>query len=139
MKILAILFLLAGCSTVYYPVDPNEGGTLVQGSRGWKEHSICSNQLDFTQNKGYCVEVVRGPFVLTEVRTSQGCNNILSLAIKDTWGDFPVRWSLQGMAGTPIVYRNNLEILAGESLFVETNGCNETVNGSCYVTWIGHK
>lgn len=144
-KFFSILcIVLSGCYNLpqnYPGEDPNiESGAMCQGSRDWKEHNICQPN----QNSGLCIRVVEGPITITRIHTTAYCPHSFYIGIKDTYLDSDInqrpRWNLHVDPMHPMIITAPIEIKAGESLFVGTDGFNNTVDSNCcYITWVGRR
>lgn len=154
MKTFFVLLAVAGVSCVStFPVetgkyDNADSGALCQGSKAWRARNVCDPNI----NSGYCIRAVDGPFVITEINSSDVCPNAMNVAILDTIlptehlanakEKFPApSWELKGRPMTrTMVHKVELKIPEGQSLFIGTDGFNNKYDASCcYVTWNGYR
>lgn len=118
-----------------------ESGSLTQGSKAWREANVCHSNV----KNGLCLRLVDGPFVLTQLRTSDTCSKAMMVGIKDTYNNpnefTHPRWEMGAAEHHPLVLHNvEIQIKQGESLFLGTFDYSmASANSYCYVNWVGYR
>lgn len=91
----------------------------------------------FGAGAGYCLRVIPGPFVVTDVHVSAGCPDDVFVRGGSVEKS---RWTIAGPAGSLLsVHGARLSVRAGEALFVGVQATTGKLSADprCAVTWGG--
>jgi hypothetical protein len=116
-----------------------DGGVATPGASPSKVPCGALHARD-AKGAAYCVKAIEGPFVVTDLRTSAGCDNELFVAAGASTSP---RWALLGTPASPLaVHGARLFVKQGEFLFVGAQAAAPakiSTDARCSVLWSGFR